>query len=169
MARVRTDASRHPETIDYVDAGDRFVRCGPRGGAGAAGLCYRVAATIVQTGDGRVLVYRRPARAAVFPGHHDVLIGGGVRAGESYHQAAVRELAEEMGLRTAVREVGRYGHDSPAGPCHLVVHLALLDAVPRPDPGEIAEYALLPVHQVLSGPPRPFVPAGRQALRQLMI
>lgn len=137
MTVVRTDASRQPETIDYVDADDRFVRYGPRGGAGAAGLYYRAAATIVRTGDGRVLVYRRHARAAVFPGHHDVLIGCGVRADESYHQTAVRELAEEMGLRTTVRELRRYGHDSPVGPCHLVVHLALLDAVPRPDPGEI--------------------------------
>lgn len=168
MRATCASASPAPETVDYVDAEDRFVRCGPRNGAGAAGLYYRVAATIVGTGDGQVLVYRRPSCAAVFPGYHDVLIGGGVRAGETYRQAAVRELAEEIGLWSAVHEVQRVRHDSPMGPCHLVVHLALLDAVPRPALGEIREYALLPPAQVISEPPQPFIPAGLQALDHLI-
>jgi 8-oxo-dGTP pyrophosphatase MutT (NUDIX family) len=149
MTPGRADVSQPPEIIDYVDSDDRFVRSGPRNGAAAAGLYYRVAATIVRTADGRVLVYRRPPWATVFPGHHDVLIGGGVRAGESYEQAASRELAEEFGLRAAVREVRRVRHDSPVGPCHLAVHLAVFDSALRPDLTEIAQHALLPVSQVL--------------------
>lgn len=155
------------ETVDYVDSDDRFVRSGPRGNAGAAGLYYRVAATIVHTGDGRVLVYRRPSHAAVFPGCHDVLIGGGVRAGENYQQAAMRELAEETGLHTAVREVLRVRHDSPVGPCHLAVHLALLDGLVRAAADEMEQPQLLPLTKVLSDPPQPFIPAGMEALRRL--
>lgn len=169
MTPDRAEVPQSPEIIDYVDSDDRFVRSGPRNGAEAAGLYYRVAATIVHTADGRVLVYRRPAWATVFPGHHDVLVGGGVRAGESYEQAAARELAEEFGLRTTVREVWRVRHDSPVGPCHLTVHLAVLDAALHPDPTEIAQHALLPIPQVLSDPPRPFVPAGLRALRQVTL
>jgi 8-oxo-dGTP pyrophosphatase MutT (NUDIX family) len=154
------------ETIDYVDAEDRVVRRGPRHGAQAAGLHYRVAATIVHTGDAKVLVYRRSPRAEVFPGHHDVLIGGGVRAGETYREAALRELAEEFGLRPHLHEAYRVSHDSPIGPCHLVVHIGLLDAVPKPDPIEIDGHELLPLARVLADPPQPFIPAGLEALNR---
>ncbi|WP_242906751.1 NUDIX domain-containing protein [Actinomadura terrae] len=169
MEPVRSAASgAAAEIIDYVDSDDRFVRSGPRGKAAAEGLYYRVAATIVHTGDGRVLVYRRPSHAAVFPGYHDVLVGGGVRAGEDYRQAAMRELAEETGLRPAVREVLRVRHDSPVGPCHLAVHLALLDGPIRAAADEMEQYRLLPLANVVSDPPQPFVPAGLETLRRLL-
>ncbi|MDP4512012.1 NUDIX domain-containing protein [Nonomuraea turcica] len=40
-----------------------------------------------------------------FPGYYDVMVGGavGVGVGESYEEAAVRELAEELGVRVPVR------------------------------------------------------------------
>ena len=34
----------------------------------------------------------------MYPGHYDVAIGGVVGAGESYAEAAVRELHEELGI-----------------------------------------------------------------------
>ncbi|MGP3920884.1 NUDIX domain-containing protein [Nonomuraea sp. 10N515B] len=38
-----------------------------------------------------------------FPGYYDVMVGGAVGVGESYEEAAVRELAEELGVRVPVR------------------------------------------------------------------
>jgi 8-oxo-dGTP pyrophosphatase MutT (NUDIX family) len=160
------DQAAIPETIDFVDTQDHVVRRGLRGQAGAAGLYYRVAATIVGTRDGRVLVYRRSSHADVFPSHHDVLIGGAVRAGESYLQAAVRELAEELDIRPSVREVSRVRLESPVGPCHLAVHFALHSGTVRTAPGEVDGYALVRIEEVLTAPPQPFVPAGLAALRQ---
>lgn len=130
------------------------------------GLYYRVAATIVLKQD-HVLTYRRPATVSVFPGHHDVLVGGSLRAGETYRQAAQRELAEEFGIRPALREALRLRQDSPIGPCHLTVYLAGLDGRLRPDRAEIDHHELLPVAGVLACPPQPFIPTGLAVLRQL--
>ncbi|MDH6575411.1 NUDIX domain-containing protein [Kitasatospora sp. MAP5-34] len=157
-----------PETVDFVDAEDRPAGRGPRGEAAGLGLYYRVAATVCGDREGRVLVYRRPARAAVFGGHYDVLIGGSVRAGESYRAAAARELDEELGVRPALHEVFRTRHDSPAGPCWLAVHRARLTGPVLPDPAEVAWYGLVPAQDVLDGLLHPFVPAGRQALVRLL-
>jgi 8-oxo-dGTP pyrophosphatase MutT (NUDIX family) len=168
------------ETVDYVDADDRPVRRGPRGRAAELGLYYRVAATVCRDGAGRVLVYRRPAGAAVYGGYHDVLIGGSVRAGESYQEAAGRELAEELGLLVTPREIYRARQDSPVGPCWLAVHTAELPegAELRPHPGELDWCGLVPAADLLAGGPggpsgpggalRPFVPAGRAALARLL-
>ncbi|MDJ1137323.1 NUDIX domain-containing protein [Streptomyces iconiensis] len=169
-----------PELVDYVDAADRHVRTGPRGGAHTEGLLYRVAATLLTDPYGRVLVYRRPEDSSVLPGHHDVLVGGSVRAGETPAQAAARELAEEFGPGAA--ECGQRAEDGgrphvmwrervegPAGPCWLTVHHARVteDAL-RPDPEEIAWHGFLPPEQLLDGAhPRPFNRVGLRALRRL--
>ncbi|MFF4214996.1 NUDIX domain-containing protein [Streptomyces nondiastaticus] len=160
-----------PETIDYVDANDHVVAQGPRGQAPGAGLHRRAAATILLAqpdGPGRhVLIYQRPSTACVYPGHHDVLIGGSPRAGESYRQAAARELAEELGIHPPLREALRLRTTSPLGPYHLTVHLAELCEPLRPDPREIPRHELLPLARVLAVPPRPFVPTGLDVLRRL--
>lgn len=155
------------ELVDYVDADDRPVARGPRGRAVDQGLYYRVAATVCGDRYGRVLVYRRPQWAPLFPGHHDVLVGGSVRAGESYLQAAVRELEEEIGVTATPREIFRSRQTSPAGPCWLTVHLAGFDSSLRVDRREIAWCAFLPPERVLDGTLHPFVPAGRAVLERL--
>ncbi|GEB52038.1 NUDIX domain-containing protein [Streptomyces cacaoi] len=147
---------RADEQVDYVDAEDRPVRTGPRGGARAIGLHHRVAATVLTDPAGRVLVHRRPAHAPVLPGHHDVLVGGCVRAGESYRAAAARELAEELGVGTGgppPRELWRERLDGPNGPCWLAVHHLRLGpgGPPQADPAEIAWHGFVPYARLVRG------------------
>ncbi|MFF9817637.1 NUDIX domain-containing protein [Streptomyces sp. NPDC014006] len=155
------------ETVDYVDADDRPVACGPRGGAAAQGLCYRVAATVCVDPARRLLVYRRSAEAAVYPGHHDILVGGCPRAGESYREAAVRELHEELGILAAPRQVLHTRCASPVGDCWLTVHLAEIPTALRVDPREIAEHFFVPPHRLLARMPSSFVPEGHRVLTRL--
>ena len=48
--------------------------------------------------DGRLLVHRRADDKDVWPGRWDLAVGGVVAAGEDYDTAAVREVAEEIGV-----------------------------------------------------------------------
>jgi Isopentenyldiphosphate isomerase len=54
-------------------------------------------------GRGRILVHRRSEQLSRFPGLYEVVVGGAVDVGESYEQAAARELAEELGTRVLPR------------------------------------------------------------------
>ncbi|MFJ7069074.1 NUDIX domain-containing protein [Streptomyces sp. NPDC101115] len=155
--------------MDHVDRADRPVSTGLRGLAPAGGLLHRIAATVVHDGHGRVLVYRRPASARVLPGHHDVLVGGSVRSGESYRDAAVRELAEEFALTALPYEAWRERRSAPDGPCWLAVHHWRLPAGARlvALEAEVAWHALVPLDDLLGRPPQPFNPTGGEALERL--
>ncbi|MFD8008794.1 NUDIX domain-containing protein [Streptomyces sp. NPDC058955] len=157
------------ERVDFVDLGDRVVAQGCREGRAPHGLLRRYAATVCTDPAGRVLLYRRSARARAYPGHHDVLIGGAVRAGEEYRTAALRELREELGYEavSGLVEAYRSRVDDPHGASILTVHQWRTDRSPRPDPGEIAWCGFVPPATVLTDRYAPLVPTGAEAVRRL--
>lgn len=91
------------EPVERVDDQDRVLAVVERGEAIRRGWLHRIATTICRDQHGRVLVYRRPENRSRFPGHHEVMFGGAVEVGETYEQAAARELAEELGVDAPVR------------------------------------------------------------------
>ncbi|MFJ5708228.1 NUDIX domain-containing protein [Streptomyces sp. NPDC093105] len=159
------------ERVDFVDPGDRVVAGGSRDGTAPHGLLRRYAATVCTDHAGRVLLYRRSARARAYPAHYDVLIGGAVRAGEEYRTAALRELREELGYETVCGLTEAYRHrvDDPHGAAFLTVHQWRADRAPRPDPGEIAWCGFVAPATVLGDRYAPLVPTGAEAIRRLFL
>ncbi|MCB8906836.1 MULTISPECIES: NUDIX domain-containing protein [unclassified Streptomyces] len=157
------------ERVDYVDPGDRVVAQGGRAEGQPAGLLRRYAATVCTDRAGRVLLYRRTTTAPAYPDHYDVLVGGAVRTGEEYHEAALRELREELGWSTVagLTEAYRIRVDDPHGDCFLAVHRWVADRAPRPDPREIAWCGFVAPLAVMTGGYTPLVPAGAEAVRRL--
>lgn len=105
----------------------------------AANLRHRSVAIAVLGSDGRLLVHRRSTTKDVWPGMWDICAGGVVASGETYAQAAERELAEELGIDAALEPIGagRYEDDAvrAIGRCFRVVH----DGPVRFVDGEVAE------------------------------
>jgi 8-oxo-dGTP pyrophosphatase MutT (NUDIX family) len=106
----------------------------------AANLRHRSVAIAVLGSDGRLLVHRRSAAKDVWPGMWDICAGGVVASGETYAQAAARELAEELGIDDAVLEpIGAGEYEDAAvrliGRCFRIVH----DGPFRFVDGEVAE------------------------------
>lgn len=96
------------EQVDVVDAQDRVVGRATRSDMRARRLRHRATYILLFRSDGRLFVHRRTSTKDVFPSYYDVAVGGVVSAGESYDQAAARELFEEVGIAdVALRELGR--------------------------------------------------------------
>lgn len=70
----------------------------------------------------RVLLGKRAAKRAFYPGVWDVL-GGHLEAGETAEQALVRELREEVGVTpTEWRSLGGYREPLPDGDGSIEIH-----------------------------------------------
>ncbi len=81
-----------------VDEEDRVIGTAPRRDIRSRNLPHRGVAIIVRNPAGEIYVHRRTPTKDVFPGMYDMVVGGMVAAGESYEEAAHRELAEELGI-----------------------------------------------------------------------
>lgn len=115
------------ELVDIVDRDDSVVEVATRRRMRAERLRHRTVGIAIVDRAGRLLIHRRSMAKDAWPGWWDVAAGGVVAAGEDYETAAVRELAEELGVTGVELELvgdGQYEDDSVAvnGRCYRVVH-----------------------------------------------
>ena len=95
------------ELVDIVDDDDKVIAIVTRSEMRARRLQHRSVGIAVIAGDGRLLIHRRSETKDIWPGWWDIAAGGVVASGESYDDAARRELAEELGISdTPVRFLG---------------------------------------------------------------
>ena len=86
------------ELFDTVDENDRKIGKATRERCHAENLIHRSVMFFVLDGKGRVLVTKRTEDKDFFPGYWSITLGGHVLAGETYEEAAKREIEEEIGL-----------------------------------------------------------------------
>ncbi|GIW40192.1 MAG: putative Nudix hydrolase [Candidatus Binatia bacterium] len=92
------------EWVDVVDEEDRVVGRVSREEMRRRKLRHRAVYVFVFRPEGTVFVHRRTSTKDIYPGCYDVAVGGVVSSGESYDEAARRELAEELGVSGAELE-----------------------------------------------------------------
>jgi isopentenyldiphosphate isomerase len=115
------------ELVDIVDDDDNVIATVTRSEMRAGRLQHRSVGIAVISTDGRLLIHRRSDAKDIWPGWWDIAAGGVVASGETYEDAAQRELAEELGLVDVEIEcLGRshYVDDELAALCrgYRVVH-----------------------------------------------
>ncbi len=87
------------EIFEIFDEHDCLTGTARRGEChGNPELIHRTAHVVVYHPDGRILLQRRSMNKDIQPGKWDTAVGGHVMPGETYEQAAVREMTEELGL-----------------------------------------------------------------------
>lgn len=113
MAR-RARGSDAREPYDLVDARDRVIGVVTRRDAHQKGLRHRAVHVFLLDAQGRLFVQQRSSIKDTNPLKRGSSMGGHVDLGESYAEAAVREVSEELGLKIT-RHALRFVHTfSPA-------------------------------------------------------
>jgi isopentenyldiphosphate isomerase len=164
------------ELVDLYSPDDdtgRVVGTVPRSRMRADNLPHAATAVLLVDDAGRIYVHRRTDDKDVFPGMWDCWAGGVVTAGEDPERAAVRELAEELGvsqprLEPLFRHWYRDDRTWYLAWCYRarwngqqIVH----------QPDEVAEggwFTLAELRALLDDPARPFVPDGRVGIERYL-
>jgi isopentenyldiphosphate isomerase len=100
---MNTSAAAHPdnspdEMVDEIDLSGNVLQLVTRRKMRAEQLCHRSVFIAVMSEKGDLLVHKRAETKDIWPGWWDVAVGGVVAPGETWADAAVRELHEELGI-----------------------------------------------------------------------
>jgi len=118
------------EIFDRVNEKDEVVGTTSKMEAHENGYAHRVAAVFVFNKENQLLVQRRKK-----DGFLDHSVGGHLRSGETYDEAAVREFKEELGLSSSVNKIGVFYADErvPGGKHQVVHYFGLYESRPSDD------------------------------------
>ncbi len=123
------------ELIDIVDENDEIIEQCSRKEAHSRGLRHRSVMFFVLSPDGRIMVTERSKNKDFFPGYRSVVMGGHVKAGDSYDEALKREVKEEIGTFGDYKEIGRFTKDIPEETENVRLYTVTVD----PDKIRLAE------------------------------
>ena len=86
------------EPVEHIDGDGKVVEVVTRQRMRRENLRHRSVGIVVLNSRGEVLIHRRAEGKDVWPGLWDMAAGGVVAPGETFEEAAARELAEELGV-----------------------------------------------------------------------
>lgn len=131
--------------ILYVNDNDKVVGQGPIQDYVRLGYCARVSKVFITNGVGQLLIQKRSKKVVSSPSKWDQSAAGHVDKGESYLQAAKRELFEEMGINAVdLKEIAEYqtSDDHPDGLNKRFFHIftGSYDGEVKIDKKEVSDY-----------------------------
>lgn len=121
------------ELLYWVTEDDTVLGSVDRDRAHAEGILHRSGIVFLQRPDGRILVQHRSPSKQTFPDCFDASAAFHVTFGETYGQAAARELREEAGVSASLSFVGTFLHRDPPEHQVVAVFTASSDAPVRID------------------------------------
>ena len=102
------------ELLNFVDEKDEVLGTDTKESIKLKKRNYRVSHIWVFSAE-ELLICRRPAQSLAYADLWTSSAGGHVKAGESYHEAAVREAAEELGIPLQIEHAFTFDYLHPRG------------------------------------------------------
>ena len=97
-----------PEYFDVVDEQDRVIDSRSGRECVENGLLHRAILVFLANPQGEIYLQKRASDLLFYPGHWSASVTGHVSSGETYLQAAKREVKEELGADCELRELGKF-------------------------------------------------------------
>jgi isopentenyl-diphosphate delta-isomerase len=141
-------SSRFDALVDVVDRADRVVGTLVRKQLLASGANFRVVHVLIFSPRGELLL-QRIAPGLRHEGMWGSSVAGYVQAGESYEQAAVRKLDNELGIVPALSSLGKSSMLDGSSVKFIGLYHAIHDGPIYPDSSQISEVTHVPMQVLL--------------------
>ena len=154
------ERTRVAEVFDVVNEADAVIGRATREQVhGDPSLIHRVAHVLVSRSDGALFLQLRSPDKDVQPGKWDTSVGGHVDAGESYDEAARREMAEELGIEESpIEAIYRYLHRNAFESEMVTTFRTVWDGPIKTDPIEITAGRFWTLDEIDADDPSVFTP-----------
>ena len=153
LARIRrpTAAQSGSEMFDVVDENDRVLRSEPRETVHVNNLLHRAVHMILSNRAGEILLQKRSMWKDRNPGLWDASAAGHVDSGESYQEAALREMREELGVETPpLTHIGKLPPSAQTGWEFIEVYTGRHEGPFSPAPLEVETAAFFPLERLFA-------------------
>ena len=127
------------EWVEHLDDEGTVVGTVTRDEMRKDNLRHRSVSIVVINGRDELLAHRRSPWKDLWPSRWDLAFGGVVSAGETWGDAAARELAEEAGVTATLDYLGEEGYEDAEVRELTRVYLARCDGPFHHDDGEVVE------------------------------
>ncbi|MBN2433948.1 MAG: NUDIX domain-containing protein [Spirochaetes bacterium] len=129
------------EFFDVVDDNNRVIGRAARSEChGNPDLAHRVVHVLVFNSAGQLYLQKRSMTKDIQPGFWDTSVGGHLMEGESYPDAAIREMKEELDIEgVELEELYGYVLRNSIETEFITTFRTVYDGEINPDPGEISE------------------------------
>ncbi|VVB81599.1 Isopentenyl-diphosphate Delta-isomerase [uncultured archaeon] len=126
------------EFLDVVDDNNEVVSSASADEVYQKRLNHRIVHVLIFNSKGELLLQMRSAKKKFCPGHWVTSAGGHVQKGESYEQAAKRELKEEIGIDVPLALIDESSYDHYKMRKFLQVFRGVSEGPFRFNPEEVA-------------------------------
>lgn len=113
MLREQKLKSNAQDLVIVVDDKDNILSHLPRAETHKKGLLHRTIGVVILNDKGELLLQKRSKNKDTFPGLYTISASGHVDQGESYDQAAKREINEEVGIKGELKFIKKVINDHP--------------------------------------------------------
>ena len=129
------------EILEVLDSDQRPLLLMPRKYALRQSLPLKVVLIVLRDKEGKIYIHQRSRKKGSYGGSWGPSAAGYVKAGESFKDAALRELAEELGVTSVqLRRVAEVKPEPATGMSYVVLFLSSpANVLLQPDPDEIAD------------------------------
>lgn len=137
------------EYMDIVNKNDEVIGSASREDIYANSLCHRIAHVLLFDCEGKMILQKRSHNISFCPDHWSTAGGGHVSAGETYEQAAQRELEEEIGVKCNLEFVGKDFYRGDGVPDKfLTTFKSQFDGIFKLDQEEVSDVRSFTINQM---------------------
>jgi len=104
------------EFLDIVNENDEIIGVASKEDIYKKLLCHRIVHVLIFNNEGKMFLQKRSTTVSFCPDFWSTAVGGHVDTGETYHEAALREYHEELGITSALDIVGKDFYTAPNSP-----------------------------------------------------